>query len=44
MLTNTTIDSYFECITFCSMQDDDRVCEKKCVEILKNEPKLSDDN
>ncbi len=44
MLTNNAIDSYFECITFCSTQDDDRVCEKKCVEILKNEHKLSDDN
>jgi len=44
MQTNKAIDLYFECLTFCSMQDDNRVCEKKCVEILKNEDRFSDDN
>ena len=39
-----SIDSYFECVTFCSTQDDKRVCEERCVEILKNEDKFSDNN
>ena len=44
MQTNNAIDSYFECVTSCSMQDDNRVCVKRCVEILKNEDRSSDDN
>jgi len=44
MKTNNAIDSYFECVSFCSMQDDERVCLKKCVEVLKKEDVKSDNN
>ena len=35
---NDSIDSYFECITTCSIDGEGAECETKCVEIhLKNE-------
>jgi len=44
MQTKDPIDLYFECVSSCSIQDDDRECVNRCVEKLKIQDVKSDNN
>ena len=44
MQTKDPIDLYFECISSCSIQGDDKDCINRCVEALKIEDIKSDNN